>query len=187
MFDVTPSAKDVHVSDLRSGSAPSEPTTSISRGRVRAEVLPVGGHEHLVMRAPQVVHVLPIDAEGVVTLVRQFRPALGHEILEAPAGGIDAGETPEQAAARELGEETGLRAGSLEHLGSFATCPGITDEIAHFFLARQVTPDPDAPAPDADERIEIEHHHPSEIMIGAPGASEVDAKTMLLLHLAMAR
>lgn len=162
-------------------------TTAISRGRLRAETIPVGDHEHLVMRAPEVVHVLPMDREGFVTLVRQFRPAIGREILEAPAGGIDPGETPEQAAHRELGEETGLRTDSLLHLGTFPTSPGITDEVAHYFAAQLCVPDPDAPAADADERIDLVRKHFTEIRIGGPCSPQteldVDGKTMLLFCL----
>lgn len=163
------------------------PITRIARGRLCAETIPVGDHEHLVMRAPQVVHVLPMDGEGFVTLVRQFRPAIGREILEAPAGGIDVGETPEQAAHRELGEETGLKAGSMTLLGTFPTSPGITDEVAHYFAAEHCEPDPDAPAPDEDERIDLVRKHFTEIRIGGPQAPQtrldVDAKTMLLFCL----
>lgn len=164
-----------------------ERITSISRGRVRAEVLPVAEHEHLVMRAPEVVYVLAIDTEGFITLVRQFRPALGREILEAPAGGIDPGETPEQAAHRELGEETGLRAGQMTWLGSFPTSPGLTDELGHYFVAELCEPDPDAPAPDEDEQILTVRKHFTEIRTGGPEGPqnpfEVDAKTMLLFCL----
>jgi len=67
--------------------------------------------------SPDCVSVLAVTADGKVPLVRQYRPALDRESLELPAGHIDAGETSEAAARRELLEETGYEAPALEFLG----------------------------------------------------------------------
>lgn len=157
---------------------------SLTRGRVRAEVIPAGEREHLVMRVPPVVHVLPIEVDGDIVLVRQLRPALGHRILEAPAGGIDAGETPEVAAARELAEETGLGARWLEYLGGFSTCPGVMDEVAHMFIGHGCRPLADPPAGDEDEQIELVRLTPQFSLSDLASDGVVDAKTALLIALA---
>jgi ADP-ribose pyrophosphatase len=70
-----------------------------------------------------------------VVLVRNERVAVGAALLECPAGGIDPGETPSEAAERELAEEAGYRASSLYPLGAFYTSPGLTDEFMHAFVA----------------------------------------------------
>jgi 8-oxo-dGTP pyrophosphatase MutT (NUDIX family) len=70
------------------------------------------------------VAVLPVDAEGRVILVRQHRPAIGKTLLEIPAGLLDEGETPEDAALRECEEETGYRPQKLERLITYAHAEG---------------------------------------------------------------
>ncbi len=98
------------------------------------------------------VAIVPVDDRGNVHLVRQYRKAVGDSLLEVPAGRMNRGEDPAQAARRELGEETGLTAGSLTPLGSYFTTPGFTDEEMHAFLATDLT-EGDA-HPDEDEEVE---------------------------------
>ncbi len=93
-----------------------------------------------IIRHPGAAAVVPVDDDGAVILVRQFRHAAGAWILEVPAGKLDAGEKPEACAARELEEETGYRAGALRSLGDILTTPGFTDERIWLFLARGLTP-----------------------------------------------
>lgn len=73
--------------------------------------------------------------EGKIALVRQFRYAYGEELYEIPAGKLNAGEDPMCAAARELGEETGLRAERLEHVVTLYPSPGYTNEKIYIFEA----------------------------------------------------
>ena len=85
-----------------------------------------------------IVHMKPFSCcvatvDGRLAMVRQFRYSVGDWQLELPAGGIEAGETPAQAAARELREETGLTAGSLVDMGMVYPSVGSTDEECHIF------------------------------------------------------
>lgn len=81
----------------------------------------------------------PSDPDPRVALIRQFRHAANDFIWEVPAGTLSPGEAPEVCANRELLEETGYRAGTLEHLSSIFTTPGFTDEIIHLYLATNLT------------------------------------------------
>lgn len=87
-----------------------------------------------VVEHPGAVCVLCV-CEGKVALVRQFRYAVGEELLELPAGKLERGEAPESAALRELGEETGLCAKEVRPLFSFYPTPGYSDEAIHIYEA----------------------------------------------------
>ena len=120
-------------------------TRSVFDGRVvslRLEEieLPGGRRSTLeVIRHPGAAAVVPVDAEGQVLLVRQYRHATGGEwLLEVPAGKLDPGEAPEACAARECEEETGRRPGELVPLGWIWTTPGFTDERIWLYLARDL-------------------------------------------------
>ncbi|MBI4302840.1 MAG: NUDIX hydrolase [Chloroflexi bacterium] len=93
-----------------------------------------------VVEHRECVAVVPIDNEGNVLLVNQFRYALGKELLEIPAGGIDPGEGPEEAVRRELQEETGYLPKKLKRLGGFYSTPGFCNEYLHLFLATELVP-----------------------------------------------
>ena len=86
------------------------------------------------------VAIVPIDAEDNIILVRQFRHAVGKELLEVPAGGIQPGETPEQAVCRELQEETGYFPNKLKKLGGFYAAPGYCTEYLYLYLATDLVP-----------------------------------------------
>lgn len=85
------------------------------------------------------VAVLAQDREGRLVMVRQFRLAANDFVLELPAGLIDRGESPLEAATRELREETGLEAGDMDFLFEFYTSPGFTNERIHLFMAGDMT------------------------------------------------
>ena len=85
---------------------------------------------------------VPMLDDGRVLLVRQLRYPFGKHMYELPAGKLSPGEDPKLAAARELEEETGYVAGSLEHLTSIYTTPGFCDEELHIFLATQLRESP---------------------------------------------
>lgn len=90
-----------------------------------------------MVRHPGACAVVAFTPANEVLLVRQFREAVRELLLEVPAGVFDvAGESGERCAARELLEETGYRATTMESLGWFYTSPGFTDERFELFVAR---------------------------------------------------
>ena len=111
--------------------------------------LPDGGIKdpYYVIERPDAAIIFPLTADGEVVLVSQYRPPLDMMELGLPAGLLEEGERPEEAARRELSEETGYTGGEWELLGSVASSPSLKDNWAYLFLARRVaeitTPDPD--------------------------------------------
>ncbi|MCC7416431.1 MAG: NUDIX hydrolase [Acidobacteria bacterium] len=112
-------------------------------------------HEVATVRhAPSVV-LLPVQEDGRLILVRQYRHSAGRELWELPAGSIEPGESPEAAAARECEEEIALRPGRIERLGAFYPAPGYCDERLMFFRVSDLEQPPaESPHhPDEDEEI----------------------------------
>jgi len=105
-----------------------------------------------IVRHPGAAAVAAIDVDGAVTLLRQYRHAVGGYLWEVPAGKLDAGEPPAVCAVRELAEEAGLAADRMEAAGSIVTCPGFCDEVIHLFVATGLTKVPSARG--ADEVID---------------------------------
>jgi ADP-ribose pyrophosphatase len=81
------------------------------------------------------IAVIALDGQGNLLLERQYRRAAEKDLLEIPAGGIEPGESPEEAVKREMQEETGLLPQKLERLGGFYLAPGYATEYLHLFLA----------------------------------------------------
>ncbi len=82
--------------------------------------------------------VLALDAEGFVYLAKEFRYAIGRESVEVVGGTIDEGETPLEAARRELKEELGIEAGEMVEMGCVDPMTSILDSPSHLFLARNL-------------------------------------------------
>jgi 8-oxo-dGDP phosphatase len=96
--------------------------------------------ERQIVRHPGAVSAVALNDAGEVVLVRQYRAALDTELLELPAGKLDApGEDPLACVQRELVEEVGLTAGRWEPLVTIHHSPGFCDEVGHVFLARDLT------------------------------------------------
>lgn len=91
-----------------------------------------------IIRHPGASAVVPFLSRDQVMLIRHYRYAVGDTLYEVPAGKLEPGEAPEACAARELEEETGWRAGSIELLGSIWTTPGFTDERIHLYAAHDL-------------------------------------------------
>ena len=89
---------------------------------------------------PGAVAILPIVDDEHICLVRNVRRTVGETLLEIPAGTLEPGEAPAYAAARELAEETGYRAGRWSKLAEFIPSPGILTEKIHLFVAQDLTP-----------------------------------------------
>jgi ADP-ribose pyrophosphatase len=106
-----------------------------------------------VIEHPGAVAMVPLTSDGEVLLVRQFRPAVGGDSLEIPAGTIENGETPEACARRELAEEVGQASDYLERLAGFYPSPGFLSEFLTVFLARGLNPRV-VPREEEDLRIE---------------------------------
>ena len=100
------------------------------------------------------VTILPLDADGRILFIRQYRHAAGKELLELPAGTLDPGELPEKCALREIREETGFAADKLVKIGEFFLAPGYSTEFMVVYLATDLHPDP-LPG-DEDEFITLE-------------------------------
>ena len=133
---------------------------------------------------PGGVCVVAIDPQDRVLLVRQWRHATGQALLEVPAGTLDREpdgsiEDHAGAAARELEEETGSRAGTWRYLGAFYTAPGFTSELMHLYLATDLRPVHEGGlAPDEDERLEL-HPLPFHEAVALVERGELpDAKTI---------
>jgi ADP-ribose pyrophosphatase len=102
--------------------------------------LPNGATIELEMiHHPGAAAVVPMKEDGTVILIRQYRHAAGGYIYEIPAGKLHPGEDPKLCAARELQEEIGYRADSLELLASILTTPGFTDEVIHIYKGTGLT------------------------------------------------
>ncbi len=119
---------------------------SIFKGRafgVRIDtVINASGEETTreIVEHAECIAVVPVDANGDILLVRQFRKAVEKELLEIPAGGIDPGEDPPTAVKRELQEEIGHLPGKIERLGGYYSSPGFCTEYLYLYLASDLKP-----------------------------------------------
>ena len=93
-----------------------------------------------VVEHSECIVVVPVDANGDILLVQQYRQAVDKELLEIPAGGIDPGEDPETAVKREMQEETGQLPGTVERMGGFYSAPGFCTEYLYLYLAMDLKP-----------------------------------------------
>ena len=128
------------------------------------------------------VVLIPIDDDGNLLFVRQYRHAVGEDLLELPAGTRDGDEPFEECAAREIREETGLQAGKLQKVGEFYLAPGYSSEFMVVFLATGLKDNPlDA---DDDEFLEVEKIHIKKAIQMAEQGDILDAKSLAALLLA---
>ena len=138
-----------------------------------------------IVVAPDSVSVVPVDEEGNVYLVRQYRKPPDRVLLEVVAGGVDEGESALEAAHRELGEEAGLTAERMELLSFFWMSPGFCTEGMHAYLATGLRVGQNAP--EEDESIEVVRVRLAEVA-GMIASGEIqDCKSIASLMLVLGR
>jgi ADP-ribose pyrophosphatase len=130
------------------------------------------------------VVIVPVDADGNMLFVRQYRHAAGLDLLELPAGTRDGDEPFEDCAAREIREETGMEAGTLKHVGSFYLAPGYSTEYMGVFLATDLKHNP--LEADDDEFLSVEKIPVKEALALAERGEMPDAKSLAALLMARA-
>ncbi|WKZ41563.1 MAG: NUDIX hydrolase [Anaerolineales bacterium] len=128
------------------------------------------------------VIIIPVDDDGNLLFVRQYRHAAGMDLLELPAGTRDGDEPFDQCAAREVREETGMEAGTLTYVGSFYLAPGYSTEYMGVFLATDLKPNP--LEADADEFLSVEKIPVKQALQMAEHGDMPDAKTLAALLMA---
>jgi ADP-ribose pyrophosphatase len=136
-----------------------------------------------IVRHPGAAAVVPIasDPDGpdpTILMIRQYRYATGGELWEIPAGRLNhPGEAPEECARRELQEEVGVTAGTLQRLTTTWTTPGFSDEAIHLFAASDLKPATAALEP--DEFIDVVPKALSEVLEMIRNGEVCDAKTVV--------
>ena len=127
------------------------------------------------------VVIIPLDSDGNLLFVRQYRHATGQDLLELPAGTLEKNDDPDVCAAREIREETGFAAGKLEQLGQFYLAPGYSTEFMVVYLATDLTHDP--LEADADEFLSVERIPFAQALEMARRGEMPDAKSLAALFL----
>lgn len=125
------------------------------------------------------VGVIPVDENGDVWCVRQFRYPLGEHLLEVPAGKLEPGETPLECAVRELGEETGFTAAEYTDLGMLYPSPGYCREKLYIYMATGLTRG--AAHLDKGEFLDVEKHSLRELYDMTLRGEIPDAKTAMAI------
>ena len=140
--------------------------------------LPSGQHAvRDVVRHPGAVGIIALTNKGKITLVRQYRAALDRVTLEIPAGKLEAGEDPLDAAARELLEETGFVAKRIAYLTTIASSVGFSDERIALYLATELKFE--GANPDDDEFINVDLMEVGELVDAVLDGRIEDAKTVV--------
>ena len=128
------------------------------------------------------VVVIPVDKDSNLLFVRQYRHAAGADLLELPAGTRNGQEPYEECAAREVREETGMEAGTLQKIGEFYLAPGYSTEFMAVFLATELKENP--LQADEDEFLDVEKIPVRQAIEMAERGDLPDAKSLAALLLA---
>lgn len=130
-----------------------------------------------VVEHPGGVAIVPVNKDGDVLMVRQYRYPMEEELLEIPAGKLEYGEDPFDCAVRELSEETGCTAGKMVFLGPIYPSPGFSKEILYIYLATEL--ESGEAHPDENEFLSVETI-PMDALVDKIMSSEIkDAKTII--------
>jgi ADP-ribose pyrophosphatase len=142
-------------------------------------------HDVEIVRHPPSVVLLPIQEDGRVILIKQYRPSVDRQLWEVPAGSLDLGELPESAAVRECEEEIALVPRRVERLAALFPTPGFCDEELIFFRVSDLGPPaPDSThQPDEDEDIRAQPFTLAEARTMVASGEIVDLKTAYALTL----
>ncbi|MCX7845049.1 MAG: NUDIX hydrolase [Dictyoglomaceae bacterium] len=138
-----------------------------------------------IVEHPGAVAILPIDQDGNILFVKQYRMCAREILLEIPAGKLNYGEEPYQCAMRELEEETGYRAKKLELIHSFYTSPGISNEVLYLFVAKDL--EKTQVNYDEDEFIEIISIKKENLEALLKECEIKDAKTLIAVYYYLTR
>jgi ADP-ribose pyrophosphatase len=140
-----------------------------------------------IVRHPGAVALVPVDENGQLVLVRQYRRAADRVLLEIPAGTREPGEDAERCAQRELREEVGYNAGKVERLGGFYSAPGFCTEFLDCYLLTDLIEGRDDA--DDDEDIEVVHLSAEEALEAIRSGEICDAKSIagILMWMALRR
>ena len=130
---------------------------------------------------PDSVTIIPIDENGEIWFVEQFRMGSENYLIELPAGVIDENESPEACAARETREEIGMAAGQLIHIESIYLVPGYSNELNHIFLAKDLKPAP--LQQDDDEFLSVKKYSSEELNNLIQEGTLKDSKSLAALYL----
>ena len=175
--------QDSQFAQLTEETTASERPFSGSRFSVRVDRIRMAdGRESIreVAEHPDAVVVLALREDGAIPFVRQWRVPAGRPLLELPAGRVDPGETPLEAARRELREEVGLDPTVLQPALEFFVAPGWATEYLYGYIARDCV---EAPLPpDSDEELIVEWLTLGEAMTRVEDGEIVDAKSLILLQ-----
>lgn len=128
---------------------------------------------------PNSVTIIPVDNEGNIYFVKQFRMGSESELLELPAGVMNDRESPQACAAREIREEIGMAAGLLTRIGAVYLAPGYSNEMNFIFLAEELADDP--LQEDEDEFITIHAYSYGEVQRMIRAGEIKDSKTLAAL------
>ena len=153
--------------------------------KIRRDYLktPDGGETKLdIVKHGGSVVILPVDADGNLLFVRQYRHAAGLDLLELPAGTRNGNEPHDECAAREIREETGMEAGTLKRIGDFYLAPGYSTEFMAVFLATDLKHNP--LKADEDEFLQVEKIPVKKAVEMAERGEMPDAKSLAALFLA---
>lgn len=149
---------------------------------------PSGTFDRDIVHHPGAVVVVPLTDAGSVLMVRQFRAAIGSDLLEIPAGKRDVtGEPPEETARRELAEEVGREAEHIELLARFYNSPGFTDELSWLYLATGLSEVPVDPQGHEEQVMSVEEVALAEVQPMIADGRIIDAKSIIGLTLTALR